>query len=573
MDDQPDQRASTTDPPDDEPPLHSLRRSIIDTIPFSIIATDPYGVIVTANPSAEKLLGYDRDELVGRMLSTVHGDTDHDVLPPADGSPEPTADEGRERIYQRRDGFIIPVNEAITSLQSRSGELHGFLAIAYDITERHRAQQEAEFLANHDALTRMPNRAMFVQHLTTVLNDPGRSGHETALLLLDLDHFKRVNDSLGHQAGDELLLRVAERLRRWSGPTDFVARLGGDEFVIVVVGLTDASALSARVDELRNELLAPVVVAGSEIALTASIGGAVYPGHGHDPTTLLKHADTAMYEAKAAGRNAFQWFDDGMLDRTNGRISLASALRNAINAGGLSVAYQPQVDLRTGRVTGFEALARWRNGPLGPVGPDEFIPVAEDTGMIVQLGGWILRRACRDIASIQAVLGRPLRLAVNVSPRQFRSAGWVGEVLGALHDSGLDASQLELEITEGILMDDRWQVLAVLRELRGLGVKIVIDDFGQGYSSLAYLTRFPIDKLKIDRSFIQSLGAANAPIVDAIIVMSHALGLIVVAEGVETSEQEDYLRSRGCDEAQGYLWSPAVPADRAVRTVQAIGVF
>ena len=279
-----------------------------------------------------------------------------------------------------------------------------------------------------------------------------------------------------------------------------------------------------------------------------------------------------MYQAKAAGRNNFRWFHQSMLEETNDRVSLTSALRQAIGAGELSVDYQPQVDLASGKVVGFEALARWHSPEYGVVGPDRFIPVAEDSGMIVPLGGWVLRQACRDIAAIQRLLGRRLHVAVNVSPRQIHSPGLLDEITEALEESGLDPAQLELEITEGILLDDRWGVTGILRAIRDLGVKIVIDDFGRGYSSLAYLTRFPIDKLKIDRSFVRDLGGEHpdAPIIDAIVVMAHALGLVVVAEGAETEAQIAYLSARGCDEAQGFYFSPGVASGVVLPTVQAI---
>ena len=396
-----------------------------------------------------------------------------------------------------------------------------------------------------------------------------------AVLVVDLDHLKRVNDALGLSAGDELLVRIAERLRKWVRSTDVVARLGGDEFAIVLSGLRQAESITSRVDVLLEDLLSTVTIGGHSLAVTVSIGGAVHPPGGPDPAELLKRADLAMEHAKASGRNNFQWFRDDMIEVGDDALTLASALRQTLRDGGLSIAYQAQVDVRTGRVVGIEALARWTHPELGEVSPTRFIPIAEDDGMIVQLGGWILRKACRDVASIQRALGRPLRVAVNVSPHQFCSASWLGEIVGALHDAGLEPSQLELEITESVLMDERSDATDILHAIRRHGVSIVVDDFGRGYSSLAYLSRLPIDKIKIDRKFVQELAAdsQHAPVIDAIIVLAHQLNMTVVAEGVETAEQERYLRDRGCDEMQGFYYSRGVPTEDVVRTVQRIGVF
>ncbi|PWN03322.1 PAS domain S-box protein [Nocardioides silvaticus] len=548
----------------------TLRRTIFDSIPFSIIATDAEGVVVTANPGAEQLLGYRQAELVGRRLDHIDAAIDHSRAEPT--SLRLRAGTEREWEYRRRDGTVVPVHEATTRLQDESGTTTGYLVVAYDISKRIQAQAAVLHMANHDALTDMPNRSLLVSRLRTAIVEAQAGGTELAVLLLDLDHFKRVNDLLGHHAGDDLLLRTAERLNSWGRRSDIIARLGGDEFVVVLERLGDRSQVSARIQSLLETVMQPVDLGGQEVAVTVSIGAAVYPVDGIDPTALLKHADTAMYQAKAAGRNNVRWFHRSMLDETNDRVSLTSALRQALAAGELSLDYQPQVDLATGEVTGFEALARWHSAEHGAVGPDRFIPVAEDSGMIVPLGGWVLRQACRDMVEIQRALGRPFHLAVNVSPRQVHSSGWLDEIVDALKSSGLDASQLELEITEGILMDERWGVTGILQAIRDLGVKIVIDDFGRGYSSLAYLTRFPIDKLKIDRSFVHDLGGEDpqAPIVDAIIVMAHALGLTVVAEGVESPRQITYLRQRDCDEAQGYYFSPGVSADEVLRTVRRV---
>ncbi|WP_183092944.1 sensor domain-containing protein [Nocardioides stalactiti] len=552
-----------------------LRRSMLDSIPFSILATDSTGRIVSANAAAERMLGYTGAELIGASLGKI------DTEPRADGADwdsvlSAAVGAERELTYRRKDGTVVPVSEAITPLHGNEPDAApaGYLAVAYDISERLQAQAEVQFLENHDPLTKIPTRSRLMRHLGDAIEAAEQDGTEVAVLVVDLDHLKRINDSLGHHAGDELLVRIADRLNTWIRSTDMVARLGGDEFAIVMSSLQNADAITPRVEALLEDLLTTVAVGGHELAVTVSIGGAIYPPGDQDPGELLKRADLAMEHAKAAGRNNFQWFRDDMLDPADDGLTLVSALRQALRDGGLSVAYQSQVDLRSGRVVGIEALARWHHPDLGEVSPGRFIPVAEDGGMIVQLGGWVLRKACRDVAQIQKVLGRPLRVAVNVSPHQFRSAGWLGEIVGALNDSGLDPAQLELEITESLLMDDRLGAMDMLHAIRSLGVTIAVDDFGTGYSSLAYLSRLPIDKIKIDRSFVQELDTDDhAPVIDAIIMMAHALGMTVIAEGVETAKHEGYLRQRGCDEVQGFFYSRGVPPEDVVRTVQTIGVF
>ena len=549
----------------------ALRRSILDTIPFSIVATDVRGRIMTANPAATALLGYEREELVGAPLSVVDG---LERRRRADGSPV-LAETGRDEaewVYRRRDGSTVPVQESVVRLDAEGGRTLGFLVVAYDITHRIETRDRVEHLATHDSLTNLPNRALLVRHLESALEDVERGAEHLALVQLDLDHFKRVNDSLGHHIGDELLVVVAERLLAWARAGDLVARLGGDEFVVVLHDLPPAADLDHRLDELMADVLAPVVVHGYELAVTGSIGAVRCPADGRDAVTLLKHADIAMYDAKAAGRNTVRWFEPRLLAENDGRLALSAALRQALEHDELSLAFQPQLDLASGVVVGVEALARWTSPALGPVPPDRFIPVAEDGGMIGQLGAWVLRSACAALVRVQEDLGRPLRLAVNVSPRQLRGRAWLEEIAEALDAAGVAPSQLEVEITEGLLVEDHEDVVATLEALRALGVTIVVDDFGRGYSSLAYLTRFPVDKIKIDRSFVQEITCADtdAAIVDAIIVMAHALGMTVVAEGVETADQERYLRERGCDEVQGYHYSPGVPLGEVAAVTRAL---
>lgn len=536
-----------------------LRRSILDSLPFSIIASDPDGIIVTANPAAERLLKFDHDELIGSTIGSLRAGIG--IPPSLSGASHEPLDQ-REVDYCCKDGTVIPVNEATALIRSDSGEVSGFLSVAYDITQRREAETLIRHMAHFDFLTDLPNRTKLAERLEADLVNAQRTGRGVAVALIDIDHFKRVNDSLGHHVGDQLLVKMAERLREHVGPSDLVARFGGDEFVLVLVGADSPAQVQRRVTAVLNVIPEPVLCAGHEIIVTASMGLAMYPFGGRDAETLIKHADTAMYQAKSATRNSFRWFEDSMLEESNDKLALAAALRRALDRDEISVFYQMQVSLESGQVVGVEALARWRQFDGTFVPPDKFIPVAEDNGLIIRLGELVLRQACHDTVKMSAELGFPLKLAVNVSPRQFHDNSWLRVLHRALDDSGLPAERLELEITEGVFMEDPLEVVDVIQTVRSLGVGIVIDDFGTGFSSLAYLTRFPIDKIKIDRSFISDVvvDSTDAAIVNTIILMAHALGMAVVGEGVETAEQESYLRERGCDEAQGFRYSPAVAA-------------
>lgn len=536
----------------------SLRRSILASMPCSVVATDLDGLILSANPATERLLGYLERELVGRPVGFLYpGDHAPTLRPHVSG-------EERELEYLRRDGSMVAVGEVISPVTDDDGEVTGYLAIGFDITRRLEVQAEVTYLANHDALTGLPNRTTLTKHLVETIREADRLGERVALLLLDVDHFKRVNDSLGHHVGDRLLLELAERLVETTREGDLVARLGGDEFVVVFSGVTELDDVRARVEQIAAALPGAVTVDQREVLATASIGCAVYPDHARSPAHMLKNADIAMYRAKAAGRNNVRWFHPTMIADGNDKLVLSSALQQALDRDELTVVYQPQVDLTTGLLVGFEALSRWDSPALGIVPPDRYIPVAEDNGLIAQLGEQVLRQACKDAVALREELGIPLRIAVNVSPRQFARSTWLAEVESALEEAGLDPAALELEITEGTLMDDDHDVHAVLAALKAIGARIVVDDFGQGYSSLAYLTRFPVDKLKIDREFVRRIATtdADAAVIDAILAMSHALGMTVAAEGVETPEQVAYLRERGCDEAQGFLYGEGVPMTR-----------
>ena len=455
---------------------------------------------------------------------------------------------------------------------SADPDVAGIVVSVYDITRRKLAEQELAHQAFHDGLTGLANRSLFLDRAEQALRRAGRSGAAPVVLCLDLDGFKDVNDSLGHPAGDELLQEVAARLRDVVRAADTVARLGGDEFAVLVDdpsgGLPAASELAER---LLTVLAQPVRVGGHRVTVAASIG--IVPAEPEaTPTSLLRDGDIAMYRAKAAGRGRWVVFAPEMRETALERIELERALSTALAAGQLRLVYQPVVDLRDGRTTGVEALLRWRHPQLGAVGPDRFVPVAEASGLIVPIGRWVLEEATRAAARWQGTgPGAPLTMAVNVSPRQLASDTFLDDVAAALAESGIAPASLVLEITETALVTDSDVVAARLAGLRRLGVRIALDDFGTGYSSLSYLRQFPVDVLKIDRSFVELLDgpADDAAIVHGLVQLGHTLELEVVAEGVETAEQAAILRREGCDLAQGYLLSAPLEADEAARAVTA----
>lgn len=482
------------------------------------------------------------------IMAASHGAraiADASTLPAGPGQPV-----RRRREWQLDDGRIIEV--VVTRLADGA-----CVALHEDITERRRGEQQVVYLARHDLLTGLPNRAQLCEALDSRLPCTGR-GEELAVLCLDLDRFKAVNDTLGHAAGDALLRQVAERLRHHTRDTDTVARLGGDEFAVLQVGTAQPAGATVLARRLIAALAEPFDLDGQQVHIGTSVGVAVAPFDGDTPEQLLKCADLALYRAKAAGRGVLRYFEPEMDERMRMRRQLETDLRGAIERGEFELAYQARVGAADQVVVGVEALVRWNHPVRGRVSPADFIPLAEDTGLVIPIGRWVLQQACRTAMAWPAAV----RIAVNVSPVQFKGRTLLRDVLDALAASGLPPQRLELEITEAVLLDDTDTALATLHALRERGIRVAMDDFGTGYSSLSYLRRFPFDKLKIDRSFVKDTTQAGhaLAIVGAICTLGRSLGMDTTAEGVETVAQLRAVQAAGCAEVQGYLFSRPGPA-------------
>jgi diguanylate cyclase (GGDEF)-like protein/PAS domain S-box-containing protein len=506
--------------------------------------------------AVERLLGKTRWEMVPWLLETEAGREHMATLqahePFTNLEYRMLDDDGDERWYCINGQPMFDDNGVFT----------GYRGTGCDITARKMTEQRVHHVAQHDVLTGLPNRSLLQDRLGQAVAYANRSGYPVWVMLIDLDRFKFVNDSMGHKAGDVLLMTVAARLRSSLRDTDTVARLSGDEFVVILSEHAEEPLSTDIVQRVMDSVAQPVMLGTKEFFVTCSIGVAAYPSDGTPADSLIEHADIAMYRAKKLGRNNFQFYTPAMNEESLERVRIESALRNALERNEFVLHYQPQVDLKTGQIVGMEALIRWKHPELGMVPPSRFVGVAEDTGLIVPIGAWVMRTAAAQNKAWQdAGLGR-LRVAVNLSARQFSATDLVPGIEQVLLDTGLDPSCLELELTESLFMSDVTPAVELLHRMKRLGVKLSIDDFGTGYSSFSYLSRFPIDVLKIDRSFVNDIthDANDAAIVASIIALAHNLRLSVIAEGVETAEQLDYLRHQGCDEMQGYYFSRPLPA-------------
>jgi len=533
-------------------------RLVIDSvIDYAIIMLDPKGRIASWNAGAERIKGYRAEEIIGQHFSRFYPPEDLARSKPQ-YELEVASAEGRfedEGWRLRKDGSRFWANVVITALRDDSGTLRGFGKVTRDLTERKRSEERLAYLAQYDTLTRLPNRHMLHDHLVRQLAQP-QTGRRTGCMYIDLDRFKYVNDTFGHGVGDQLLLQVGERLQKCVRGTDVIGRLGGDEFAVVLASLAKSEDAGLVAQKVNAALSAQFNLDGHETYISASIGIAIHPQDGGDADTLLKNADAAMYRAKEQGRNNYQFYLPEM-DKASQRLQLDARLRGALERNEFLLHYQPKADLATGAISGFEALLRWQDPQQGLVSPAQFIPILEDTGLIIPVGEWVLQAVCAQIKEWQKQGIRPGPVSVNVSARQFQQKNLDVVISRIIRDAGIDSALVKLELTESLLMKDAEETVRMLTSLKASGVTLSVDDFGTGYSSLAYLRRFPLDELKIDGSFVRDATTEpeDAEIIVAIISLAHNLKLKVVAEGVETEAQLRFLRSHGCDEMQGYYFA------------------
>lgn len=540
-----------------------LYADVFRTSGQGVLITDKHNRIIAVNAAFTRITGYGIDELRGKDPSVLSsGDTPREVYK---GMWHALVNEGfwqGELVDRRKDGVTYPKWISISVSRDENDQVINYVASFSDITDMKAAQQRVHYLAHHDALTGLLNRFSFEERLTQVLNTASRNGEHLALMFIDMDRFKIINDTLGHQAGDALLMEVARRLTSHVRRSDIIARIGGDEFVVVLTELADDLLAAQVARALQQSLVLPYDVKGQEIYSSPSIGISLYPTDGSDGDTLLRKADMALYHAKASGRNNYQFFTSALNTSANERLKLDRELRNALETHQFELFYQPKVSGQQLRPVGFEALLRWRHPQRGLIPPGEFIPILEETKLIIPVGSWVLEEACRQHLEWRTVHNRCVPIAVNLSSQQLRTEGLSQQIKQLLAKYKMSGKDLELEITESTAMENPSAAVKILNSIRELGVELAIDDFGTGYSSLAYLKLLPIQILKLDRSFVRDIESDrnDAEISAATLALAHNLGLKVVAEGVETHGQQDFLLRHNCDYLQGYLYSKPLPS-------------
>jgi diguanylate cyclase (GGDEF)-like protein/PAS domain S-box-containing protein len=541
----------------------------LNSIGDAVISTDVTGKVTYLNQVAEAMTGWVSAEAVGRAFGDVFRIIDsansERVVNPMLAAMQQNKIVGLSAgcILVRRDGFESPIEDSAAPIHDRSGRVTGAVMVCHDVTQARAMAQRMSYLAHHDYLTDLPNRMLLDDRLGQAIAGAHRRHQQLAVLFVDVDRFKHINDSLGHAIGDQLLLSVARRLVASVRGSDTVSRQGGDEFVVLLSSIAHAEDAALSANKILNALAMPHRVKEHDLQISASIGIGVYPDDGHEAETLVKNADIAMLNAKESGRNNYQFFKPDMNAHALERQSLESGLRHALERREFVLHYQPKMDLETEEITGVEALIRWRQPGKGVVLPDQFIRIAEQCGYIVPIGRWVLREVCRQTQIWLDADLAPMPVAINVSAVELRSKGFVQSVRAILKETGMDPEFLEFELTETALMQDPASTVTVLDALRAMGVQLTLDDFGTGYSSLSYLKRFPIDALKIDKSFVGGLctDASDANIVSAVINMGKSFGLRVIAEGVETREQFLRLQAQQCAEGQGYYFQRPIAAN------------
>ncbi|WP_420475900.1 putative bifunctional diguanylate cyclase/phosphodiesterase [Noviherbaspirillum sp. ST9] len=547
---------------------HERAQVTLNAIGDGVVTTDVLGNIAYMNPAAEKMTGWRNTQASGKPLHAVF-----QVVEPVSREPvnysldavlrsHASAALPPQGILLHRDGSESAVNNSCSPIRGPTGQIIGAVLVFHDVSAVQAMAARMSYVTQHDALTDLPNRFLFNDRLAQAIGLTLRHELRAAVLFLDLDRFKHINDTLGHLIGDKLLKEIAGRLKKALRETDTVSRHGGDEFIMLLQEIADSFTAARAAGQILTSMAEPFFIDGHEMHLSASIGISICPDDGRDSETIIKHAEAAMYQAKAQGRNNYQFFMQRINERAIRRFALEGSLRRAVAREESAVYYQPKLSIAEGKVIGAEALIRWHDHRNGPVSPSQFIPIAEESGLIIPIGEWVLRQACRQNRTWQDAGYEPIPVAVNVSAVQFREKNFLRMVERVLEETGLEARYLELELTESVTMQDLELTVPLLKALKAMGVSLSIDDFGTGYSSLSYLKRFPIDSLKIDRSFVQDIasGQDDSAIITAIISMAKSLKQRVIAEGVETAAQYAFLRDQGCDEIQGYYFSGPLAA-------------
>ena len=545
--------------------------SAVEQTADAVVITDRHGIVQYVNPAYEQVTGYSRQEVLGKNASVVksgeHGKSFYEEM-------WRTILAGQvfrgTMVNRRKDGSLYYEEKTISPLKEAGGDIVRFVSTGKDITQRLQSEERLRHLAHHDPLTGLPNRVLLQDRLKQAMLEADRSERLVAALFLDLDRFKTINDTLGHQVGDALLKAVADRLATCLRVGDTVSRLGGDEFTVILANVAHVDDITRVAQKILDQFISPFRVGGRDLFVSASIGITLYPLDEKEPENLLKNADVAMYHAKEIGGNVFQFYTPALNARAARRLELETGLRHALERQEFILHYQPLVDMQTGRIRGMEALLRWQHPEFGLIPPLDFIPLAEETGLIIPIGEWVLKTACAQIKAWHDTGFPALQVAINLSSKQLRDKNLIATVQQALEAAGLEPRYLDLELTESVLMQDMELAATILQELKTVGVYFSLDDFGTGYSSLSYLKRFPIDYLKIDRSFVRDITTdpVGAGLVKAIIAMANVLHIKVIAEGVETYEQLEFLRRHGCDITQGYFCSKPLAVETFTELLQ-----